>query len=254
MGKTILVIDDEPGIRESFRMIFKDLYPVLFAGSGKEGLNLANKDISLIFLDYKLPDLSGLDVLREIKTHHPSIPVIMITAYGSENLCLKAFRHGAIDYIKKPFDIEEIKAKVELLLKIRSTGAEVRQTVFLECNNSGRKPEGIPLHVFNGLVRAKRYIDEHYMSEISLSPVIKEAGMSRAYFCKYFKLLTGYSFASYLNNLKIKRATEILSNKNLSITDIAIASGYSDVSYFSRMFRKIIGCPPTRYRGPKGSN
>ena len=208
---------------------------------------MLSEDIGIVLLDYMLPDKNGLDVLKEIKTRYPSIPVIIITGYGSEEVCQKIFRFGAIDYIKKPFDTGEIKAKVELLMEINNRGLERRQPIFIETLTDGLEnaSRGIPSDILDGIIRAKNYVDKNYIFNVHVSEIIKEAGMNRTYFCNYFKLVTGYTFKDYLTNKRLKMAKELLKNKNLRISDIAEQVGYTQ-KYFSEAFKKSFGIPPKK--------
>lgn len=246
-GKGLLIIEDCEATRERLWFLFKDNFKVLLAATASEGLGMLSENIGIVLLDYMLPDKSGIDVLKEIKTRHPSIPVIIITGYGSEEVCQKIFRIGAIDYIKKPFNTDEIKAKVELLIKIRSMGSERRQPIFIETLSDGLENtfKGIPSDILNGIIRAKNYIDKNYIFNVHISEIIKEAGMNRTYFCHYFKLVTGYTFKDYLTNKRFKTAKELLKNKNLRISDIAEQVGYTQ-KYFSEAFKKSFGIPPKK--------
>jgi YesN/AraC family two-component response regulator len=246
-GKGILIIEDCEATRERLWIIFKDSFKVFLAATALDGLSMLSKDIGIVLLDYMLPDKSGIDVLKEIKTRHPSIPVIIITGYGSEEVCQKIFRIGAIDYIKKPFNKDEIKAKVELLIKIRSMGSERRQPIFIETLSDGPENtfKGIPSDILNGIIRAKDYIDRNYISTVHTSEIIKEAGMNRTYFCHYFKLVTGYTFKDYLTNKRLKTAKELLKNKTLRVSDVAEKVGYTQ-KYFSEAFKKLFGISPKK--------
>ena len=246
-GKGLLIIEDCEVTRERLWIIFKDTFRVLLAATASEGLSTLSEDIGIVLLDYMLPDMSGLDVLKEIKTRHPSIPVIIITGYGTEEVCQKVFRFGAIDYIKKPFDKGEIKAKVEFLMKISNKGLERRQPKFIEPLTDGLENtfKGIPSDTLNGIIRAKNYIDKNYIFNVHISEIIKEAGMNRTYFCHYFKLVTGYTFKDYLTTKRLKIAKELLKNKNLRISDVAEQVGYTQ-KYFSEAFKKSFGIPPKK--------
>lgn len=82
--------------------------------SGGEGLAvLAEKSPEVVILDLKMPDMSGLDVLAEIKTYDPSIEVIMLTGHGSAGSGIEAMEKGALDYIMKPIDLKELLEKIE---------------------------------------------------------------------------------------------------------------------------------------------
>ncbi|MFO7981740.1 MAG: sigma-54 dependent transcriptional regulator [Candidatus Aminicenantes bacterium] len=111
----ILIIDDEQSILELLNMVFKKQgYAVETAFSADKAFKLIDEDdIDLVLTDVKLPQKSGMDILRYIRKNKPEIPVIMITAYGTIKQAVEAFKAGAVDYILKPFDIEELKIIVE---------------------------------------------------------------------------------------------------------------------------------------------
>ncbi len=250
MRKGILIIEDCEATRERLWMFLKNSFKVFLAATASEGLSMLSEDIGVVLLDYMLPDKSGLDVLQEIKTCHPSIPVIIITGYGTEEVCQKAFRLGAIDYIKKPFNTGEITAKVKFLMEISNRGLDRRQPIFIETPTDGLEhaSKGIPSDILDGIIRAKNYIDNNYISGMHISEIIKEAGMNKTYFCNYFKLVTGYTFKNYLTNKRLKTAKELLKNKNLRIGDVAEQVGYTQ-KYFSEAFKKSFGIPPKKSEG-----
>jgi DNA-binding NtrC family response regulator len=117
----ILVIDDEPGVLESFKMILgiKD-YDVSAYPDGPSALKALEKDkYDVAFVDFKMPEMDGIEVLRRIKEADPSIEVVMVTAYGSEETHANAITLGALEYLKKPFLMEEIYELVERGLQRR---------------------------------------------------------------------------------------------------------------------------------------
>jgi len=110
---TILVIDDELGPRMSIEMIFQKTHRVLPATGGEEGLQLLSEnEVDVVILDIRMPNISGVEVLEEIKRTDPLIPVIMLTGYGTLATAQKAVRLGAFDYISKPFDVHALKKVV----------------------------------------------------------------------------------------------------------------------------------------------
>lgn len=110
MGK-ILVVDDERGMREFLIiMLQKEGYEATPAGSGKEALDyIAQKFYDIVITDIKMPNITGIDVLKTVKESSPETLVIMITAYASTETAMEAMKIGAYDYITKPFKVEEIK-------------------------------------------------------------------------------------------------------------------------------------------------
>jgi len=111
---TVLVVDDEPSMREMlFIMLKREGYDVVLADCGKTAVEiLRRRPIDLLISDIKMPDMSGVDVLRKAKELHRDIVAIMITAFKSTESAVEALRLGAHDYLDKPFDIEQLKAVV----------------------------------------------------------------------------------------------------------------------------------------------
>ena len=110
MGKRrVLVVDDEPGVRESLRMVLKERYDVACAASGEEALRLsAAEPCDVMLLDILMPGLDGLEVLERIKAEAVSPQVVMLTATKTVKTAVTAMKLGAYDYITKPFDVEEL--------------------------------------------------------------------------------------------------------------------------------------------------
>ena len=118
---TILIVDDEMGPRESLRMFLKPHYDVYTAPDGKEALNILKQTkIDVVTLDLKMPGLSGLDVLREIRKFHQDVEVVIITAYGSPQNVKEANRFGARSFICKPFNSMELINYIHQLFERRN--------------------------------------------------------------------------------------------------------------------------------------
>jgi DNA-binding NtrC family response regulator len=119
--RSVLIVDDEFGIRESLKMILKPICEVHTAADGKEALLCVQKDkIDLVTLDLKMPGLSGIDVLRQIKRDDPDIEVVVITAYGTVENAQEANRYGA-GFITKPFNVPDLIHSIIESLERRST-------------------------------------------------------------------------------------------------------------------------------------
>lgn len=114
----VLVIDDEPIVLETFKVIFDNHFKVLTAASGRQALDIITKaSVNLIFLDINIPDMNGIEVLYKIKEYNKNIPVIVVTATEDVDIQLEAKRLGIDDYISKPFDVEEVIALAHKTIK-----------------------------------------------------------------------------------------------------------------------------------------
>ncbi|HOV62437.1 MAG TPA: sigma-54 dependent transcriptional regulator [Spirochaetia bacterium] len=136
MGK-ILIIDDEPGIRTVLSDILEDeKHTVYTAGDGFDGLALLKENpIDLVILDVWLPNMGGIDVLKEIKKNYPEIEVILISGHANIDLAVKAVKLGAFDFLEKPLSLDKITTLVKNALKIESLrreNRELKESVFIE--------------------------------------------------------------------------------------------------------------------------
>lgn len=120
-NKTILIIDDEKGVGDILKKILtKEGYDVHAVTKGQDGVKFVNKkDVHLVILDIKMPEMDGIEVLQKIHETKKNVVVIMLTAYGTLNTAREAMRLGAYDYITKPFDNEFVKAMVKEGLESR---------------------------------------------------------------------------------------------------------------------------------------
>ncbi|MGE5841005.1 MAG: sigma-54-dependent transcriptional regulator [Deltaproteobacteria bacterium] len=118
---TILVVDDENGIRQSFKMVLKDRFNVLLAENGKEAVELFTKNpVDLILLDIMLPDVNGLDLLEKLKAMDPNPEVIMVTAVKEIQSAVRAVKLGAYEYIIKPFLVDDVINIINRALEMRN--------------------------------------------------------------------------------------------------------------------------------------
>ncbi len=116
--QTILICDDEEGIRESLKLILKDTYDLVFTDNGQQCLEVlkTDKNINLVLMDIKMPKQNGIEITRDIKRLNPNIKVLIITGYESAEIAADATAAGADAYITKPFESKQIIKKIESYL------------------------------------------------------------------------------------------------------------------------------------------
>ena len=111
----ILIVDDDPNVRDFLKLFlkFKGYRDVRTADKGQDALEAVKKeDLRLVLLDIMLPDLNGVEVLRQVKETNPDVSVIMITGYPDEEKARELLKQGAYDYIVKPFDLNYLELSV----------------------------------------------------------------------------------------------------------------------------------------------
>jgi two-component system, NtrC family, response regulator HydG len=156
----ILVVDDEPGIRFALtELLSASGHELIEAEHAPQALALLdNRPVDLVLTDLKMPKVSGLELLQEIRRAHPHALVALITAHGDERTAVQALKLGAYDYIPKPFDNDEVRALVERareVLSLREENARLREELATELHGLiGRSP---PIReVFRFIRRAGR--------------------------------------------------------------------------------------------------
>jgi len=118
--QTILVVDDDKSIRYSLTRMFEGPYAVLTAQNGEDALaRVRDSSPDLVIMDIKMPGRTGIEILKEIKSIDPKSLVILMTAYGTTETAIEAMKHGAFDYIIKPFSIPRMKEMVEKAISLR---------------------------------------------------------------------------------------------------------------------------------------
>lgn len=118
--KSILIVDDEFGVRESLRQLLKAYYEISTAPDGEAALKIVKeRKIHLITLDLNMPKLSGIDTLREIRKIDGEVPVVIITGYGTQKDEREALLHGVNHFISKPFDTNKLITIIDEILDSR---------------------------------------------------------------------------------------------------------------------------------------
>jgi DNA-binding NtrC family response regulator len=114
----MLVVDDEAGVRQSLQLVFNKIYRVLEAASAEDALQkLTDEGPDVVLLDIMMPGTDGLAVLKQIKSNNPECQVIMLTGLNTARTAVAAKGTGAYEYVTKPFDVEELRLRVEHALE-----------------------------------------------------------------------------------------------------------------------------------------
>jgi YesN/AraC family two-component response regulator len=241
----VLIVDDDAPVRSFMRIALEDTASSIEAPDGEQALQalerLGGRTLDLLLLDYVMPNRSGLEVLRAVRRHWPWIPVVIITGFGSEDVAIHALRAGARDYLRKPIDVDQLRQTVVALTAKRAPGTPPGAETLMAASHSPR-----PIH--RGIARALEYASGHCTEFITLSQVARQASLSKFHFCRLFHREMGLSFRQYLHGLRVRRARALLADPNLSVTEVAYAAGFNDLSNFDKVFRKIVGISPRAYR------
>ncbi len=241
----VLVVDDDALTRAFLRDALEADARIVEAADGDTAIAVlsahAGSAVNLVLADYVLPGRSGLEILEVTRRRWPWIPVVIVTAFGSEDLAVQALRAGASDYLRKPLDPDVLVASVRAL-----TTVQHRQERGAAGTSVDRIDELRTLHP--GIRRAVAFVREHFADAVPLAVVAREAALSRFHFCRLFRRETGIAFHDYVHELRVRYAKALLADRQLTVTEVAYRVGFNDLSHFDRTFRRLVGASPTEYR------
>lgn len=231
MSAAILVIDDDPKIKAALEAVLPR-YEFLGALNGEDGLKLLGKpnEIDLVFLDFRMRGLNGIEVLKKIKELRPGIGVFMFTGFSSKEVAVEALRGRADDFLEKPFDPGEVENKVEKFLELKcKSGADAEA------------PQ-------DAVDRVIRFLERNYDKPLSLAEAARFACLSPKYLSRIFREKTAKSFTRFRLGLRMEKAKKMLKESSLTVKEVAEKLGYGNAESFIRMFEKIVRATPTEYR------
>lgn len=206
------------------------------------------RDADLLLIDCGSDVERGLDLLAEVKSLRPDIPVIFLTDAGSEHTAIKAFRLGAREYIKKPCKMFELKNAIETLLKVKEISHEKRIRYQID-NTDAAAALVLPLttRMPPHLLRVVDFIEKNLSEAITIEQLAKEAGLSKYHFCRTFKRAAGVSPMNFVASMRIERSKELLARR-VTVSIAAIKVGFNDLSNFIRQFKRLTGLTPNAYK------
>ena len=243
---TVLVIDDNNDIRQYEHTLLQDDYIVLEAADGKEGLDVAKKEVpDLVVCDVMMPVMDGLEFTQNLKTHTATshIPVIMLTAKNLEEHRAEGYEHGADSYITKPFHSKVLLARIENLLKQRKLLKHLFQgTLEAELEIADSHLEDRDKQFLKQLhaIIQKNLSD----SEFGVEDIGKQIGLSRVQLYRKVKAMTGSSVVDLLRKARLAKAKRLLESRSMSVSEVAYDVGFSAPSYFTKCFKDEYGMLP----------
>lgn len=243
----LLIIDDNKDIRRFIQTAFSASYNIVEAENGAEGLTLANEIIpDLIICDVVMPIMDGIEFCETLKTEAKTshIPVILLTANSSEEVEIEGLKLGADAYIRKPFNLEKLKLRMQNIIKQRlELKDRFRKQILLE-------PEEVTVTSTDEIFikKAMDLVEEHMADpEFNVENMVQEIGMSRSKLYLKLKAITGQSSSEFIRTVRLKRAVQLLESSDLTVKEIMYMTGFNTASYFSKCFKKQFGIPPSEY-------
>ncbi|MCA1759516.1 MAG: DNA-binding response regulator, partial [Bacteroidales bacterium] len=215
--------------------------------NGEEGWKKALEHIpDIIISDVIMPNKNGYELCELVKNDERTshIPVLLLTALHSKDHEIKGITTGADDYITKPFDLSVLQAKVENVLSIRESLKEKfsRNVVLEPTNIEITSPDE------RFLKKAILVVEENISDcDLDIETFSEKVGVSRMQLYRKLHALTNMTVKEFIRHIRLKRATQLLVQNKLNISEIAYEVGFKDLSHFRKCFKREYGLSATEY-------
>ena len=247
--KLILVVENDPDFQIYLASIFRSNYSVMVASDGEEGFSIASEHIpDLIVSDINMPKLSGVGLSEKLKNTERTchIPIILLSGKSDIDSQLEGLKAGVDGYLTKPFSVDE------LLLRVFNSLNHRKRIADKYINHHHISDQEIAKEGFSEdpqfLKNVKAIIEEHIGdSQFGVELMAEKMKLSRAQLFRKLKATSGVSPNELINDIRLSKAAELISQKVNNVSQICFMVGFSDQSYFSKRFRKRFGKSPTEF-------
>lgn len=267
----VLLVDDEQiermALAKKIDRYYGDKVDIYHAVNGREAVAMCGEQKNdIVIMDISMPEMNGVMAAKYIRKMDDECSIIFLSAYDDFEYARNAIKVRALDYLLKPCDMNDLLAVMDTALqKLDKENAfngnsisgkeQNKETEICGSNynnvreNRSKRTDNVRNSDEQTTIKyLKEYVENNYIYDISMQEAAEEMGYSDAYFSKLFKQYFNQNFTAYLTEYRIKKAKELLSNTNHSIKDISRMVGYTDSNYFAKIFKRLVGEIPSKYR------
>ncbi len=242
----VIIIDDNPWSVENIKCIFPwsryGFEDPITTNNPQDALTLIlNEKLDVLFTDIKMPQLSGFDLINQIRAKGLKIKIVLISAYTDFAYAQQAISYGVFRYLSKPISRQDAE-KVMLDLKNTLDKEHGKKDVISNDYDSIKNPS------FKKLVK---YVNDNYTQKLQLEQLSEIFQINPSYCSQLFSEYFNCGFTTYVTNLKMKKAAELLTENNMWINEIADFLNY-DYIYFNKLFKKHYGVTPKQFQQTGG--
>lgn len=244
----VVVVEDEAFVRNGIVLTTDwkkmDCVVVGDAQNGEEGLELVRRlSPDFVITDVKMPRLDGIGMIQKLREEDCKSQFIILTAYSEFSYAQRALKLGVVDYLLKPFTDAELEESIQKIKNEILTVWENEEKIQgmlrfnLEKDSKNKYVE-----------KAIDYIENHYKEDLSVGVTAEHIGISEGHLSRIFKKETNYTFVTYLTNYRIHTAMGLLRDCGFKVYEVADMVGYNDITYFSTLFKRMVGISPSEYQ------
>ncbi len=250
----VYIVDDAVLTRKALVMTMPwDQWGCVVVGSADDGekafADILEMEPDIVITDIRMVRVSGLELIGRCRVEGIQSQFIIISGYNEFEYAKAALKMEVLDYILKPIDDEELHRAVEKA--VQRIGES--RALMAERREQEREMKSLLLEYdeknMNAYLRkALEYVGEHYSRELSIRNVAAYLAISESYLAKLFKVELKITFLEYVTRVRMRRAMELMRDKNMPIYEVAERVGYRDYRHFSSTFKKLAGVGPKEFQ------
>ncbi|MEM9998582.1 MAG: ATP-binding protein [Bacteroidota bacterium] len=260
---TVLVVEDNAEVRAYVRRHLEQpdgnapTYRVLEAPDGRAGLDLAQRHLpDLVLSDVMMPEMDGFELCQALKSDPETdfLPVILLTARAAAEDKLEGLGIEADDYLTKPFDVRELRARIGSLIanrqRLRERFAQAPSAFPEPSGDGGLHAATVDVDSADAvfLERVRSAIEDHLSNDgFSVKQLAEAVGLSRGHLHRQLSALAGQTPSEAIRSMRLERGAMLLRSEAGTVSEVAYAVGFKSVAHFSNAFAKHYGCRPSAY-------
>lgn len=244
---TILIVEDHQDMRSYLAKELGKKYHIVEASDGARGLEMANRALpDIVISDVMMPEMNGFELCSRLKSNLPTshIPIVLLTARGTDELCKEGFKAGADAYIAKPFNLEVLLIRISNLLEQQDT----RRKYFTQ--QLIVKPNEICIGSLDQelLEKAMSCVEQNMgRADFSVQQLSRELHMDRTVLYKKIHSLTALTPTEFIRSIRLKQAANLLLQGKYTVVEVAERVGFNTPRYFSTYFKQTFGQTPSEF-------
>lgn len=251
---TILIVEDEELELEFIEAIVREeLHPedvVITANTGVQAVRQAKKrHPDIVIMDIMLPEMDGLEAIEEIRKFSKDTCISILSAYTDFRYAQRAISLHVFEYMLKPIKPSDFKAILKRMIETVDDSRESEHSAAAQITVETIAKNTSAANTQQSFVEESvNYIQKHFKERLTLQMVASRVYMNAQYFSRVFKRETGVTFTEYVNRLKIQYACKLLETTNYPAYRISSECGFTDPSYFNRVFYAQMNMTPKKYK------
>jgi signal transduction histidine kinase/DNA-binding response OmpR family regulator len=259
---SVLVVEDNDDMLRFIEQLLSGEYQVYTASNGEEALEILKHEetIDLIISDVMMPVMDGHEFVKRIMPDErfDGVPVIFLTARGDDFSKHEALKLGAVDYVTKPFNSNELRLRIKNQMEMRIMRNNLKrknEELYSKLKNHiDSKKTAISGDIKRKLESICEFIIEHCTENLSREDLASASDMNPDTFSRMFNQHTGKTLPDYINELRINEVKRRLNETDHSITRICFDTGFDSIRTFNRAFKKFTGKTPGGFRDGEVEN